>query len=293
MKRFALAAAPALLLLGAGGYAVLNAQGAMQLPGAADPARVTAGHYVVDSGHTLVGWRVNHFGFNDYFGIFGDVTGWLHLDPADLGKTRLDVTIPISKVTVASAGLRDHLLRPGKDGGKPDFFGDAPADARFVSTAIRRTGPMTADITGNLTLNGVTKPVVIAAEFTGAGAHPMSKKLNIGFEGRAKIKRSDFGIGYGVPIVSDEVEFDITAAFEAGSATTAAKPAADACKAGAVASQVGQTDTPARRAAMTGAVGHSRIRWLTPGTVTTRDLRPDRLNVDIDAQGKIVRVRCG
>ena len=65
-------------------------------------------------------------------GIFGDVTGWLHLDPADLGKTKLDVTIPISKVTVASAGLRDHLLRPGKDGGKPDFFGDAPADARFV-----------------------------------------------------------------------------------------------------------------------------------------------------------------
>lgn len=218
MPRAALAL-PTALLLGLGSFALVNAQAPMAMPGAADRARVKAGHYAVDSAHTLVGWRVDHFGFNDYFGIFGDVAGTLHLDPANLGKTKLDVTIPVSSVAVANAGLRDHLLRAGKDGGKPDFFGAAPADARFVSTAIKRTGPMAANIVGNLTLNGVTKPVTIAAKFTGAGAHPMNKKLNVGFEGRARIKRSEFGIGYAVPLVSDMVELDISAAFVATEGT--------------------------------------------------------------------------
>jgi polyisoprenoid-binding protein YceI len=214
MTRLVLATATAILITAASGYAALEAQGAAEPPGRVDAARVTAGSYVVDSGHTLVGWRVNHFGFNDYFGIFGDVTGKLELDPANLAATRLDITIPIANVTVASAGLRDHLLRPGKDGAKPDFFGAQPAPARFVSTAVRRTSQTKATITGDLTLNGVTRPVTIAAEFTGAGPHPMNKRLNVGFEGRATIKRSEFGIGYGIPLVSDQVELDITAAFE-------------------------------------------------------------------------------
>lgn len=213
MNRFARAAAPALVLVGLGSYAALNAQPAMEL-GAIEPARVTAGHYTVDSGHTLVGWRVSHFSISDYFGIFGSVAGTLQLDPQNLAATRLDVTIPVTKVTVADAGLRDHMLRPGKDGAKPDFFGPDMADARFVSTAVRRTGTLTADITGDLTLNGITRPVTLAAEFTGAGPHPMNKKLNIGFKARAAIKRSEFGLGYGVPMVSDQVELDITAAFE-------------------------------------------------------------------------------
>ncbi len=72
-----------------------------------------------------------------------------------------------------------------------------------------------AKISGNLTLNGVTKPVTIDAEFTGAGNAMMPpNKLTVGFEGEAKIKRSDFGIGFGIPMVSDEVELDITVAFE-------------------------------------------------------------------------------
>lgn len=218
MNRIALtAAAPALLLMGMGGYAALEAQGTAELPGQADPARVTAGRYTVDSGHTLVRWTVDHFGFSDYFGIFGDVTGTLDLDPANLSATRLDVTIPVSKVTVASEGLREHLLRPGKDGGKPDFFGAKPADARFVSTAVSRSGPTTANITGNLTLNGVTRPVTIAAEFKGAGAHPMNQKLNIGFKGKAAIDRTTFGIDSVVPLVSDRVELAIDVAFEKAS----------------------------------------------------------------------------
>lgn len=185
----------------------------MQLPGQKDAARVTAGTYKTDPGHSLIGWEVNHFGFNDYFGIFGDVAGTLIIDPANPNAAKVDVTIPVAKVTTASAGLTSHLLRAGKDGGKPDFFGPAPADARFVSTKVVASG-MTAKITGNLTLNGVTKEVVLDAEFTGAGANPFNKKETIGFEAETEIKRSDFGIAYGIPVVSDEVELDISVAFE-------------------------------------------------------------------------------
>lgn len=191
----------------------LIAQSGPEVPGAVDPARITGGEYTVDAGHTLIGWRVNHFGFNDYFGIFGDATGTLVMDPANPGAAKVDITIPISKVTTASAGLTDHLLRPGKDGGDPDFFGPSPADARFVSTSVAVDG-MTAQITGNLTLNGTTKPVTLDTKFTGAGANPFNKKETVGFEATTMIKRSDFDVNYGIPFVSDEVQLDITVAFE-------------------------------------------------------------------------------
>lgn len=184
------------------------------LPGVVDVSRVTAGTYATDPSHTLVGWRVNHFGFNDYFGIFGDVTGTLDLDPADPAAAQLDVTIPIASVTLASEGLKEHLLRPGSDGAAPDFFGPEPAPARFVSTSVTPTGDTTAQIVGDLTMNGVTAPVMISAKFTGAGANPMSQAETVGFEGRAMLKRSTFGITTFAPMVSDEVELDITIAFE-------------------------------------------------------------------------------
>jgi polyisoprenoid-binding protein YceI len=196
-------------------FGTLHAQGGPpQVPGQVDVSRVAAGTYQVDPGHTLVGWRANHFGFNDYFGIFGNPTGTLEIDPANPAAAKLDVTLPIASVITASEGLTDHLTRAGRDGAAPDFFGPDPAPARFVSTSVEPTGDLTANITGDLTMNGVTKPVVIAAEFTGAGANPMSQVQTIGFEGTTTIKRTDFGIKAFVPMVSDEVELDISAAFE-------------------------------------------------------------------------------
>ena len=207
--------APAAAVLMVGGIAGLNAQSRpAQLPGQADPARVTAGSYTVDGGHTLVQWSVDHFGFNPYLGLFGDATGTLRLDPANLAATSVDVTVPVTSLSVVSQGLREHMLRPGKDGGKPDFFGTTPAPARFVSTQVRRTGELQAAITGNLTLNGVTRPVTIGAEFTGAGDNPMNKKATVGFTGTTTINRSEFGIDFGIPMVGDEVKLAITAAFE-------------------------------------------------------------------------------
>lgn len=191
----------------------LIAQSAPQVPGQADASRVSGGTYATDPGHTLIGWRVSHFGFNDYFGIFGDATGTLTMTPDNLAGATVDITIPVAKVTTASAGLTDHLLRPGKDGGAPDFFGAEPSDARFVSTAVTVDGT-SAMISGDLTLNGVTKPVTLDTKFTGAGTNPFNKKETVGFEATTTIKRSDFGVNYGIPFVSDEVELDISVAFE-------------------------------------------------------------------------------
>jgi polyisoprenoid-binding protein YceI len=191
----------------------LLAQGTPSVPGLADVSRVTAGSYTTDPGHSMVGWQVSHFGFNDYLGLFGDVGGTLTLDPANPGAAKVDVTIPVSKVTTASAGLTGHLLRAGTEGGKPDFFGPAPADARFVSTNVVAEGT-TAKITGDLTLNGVTKPVTLDATFVGAGVNPYSKKETVGFHAMGTIKRSEFGVAYGIPVIADEVRLHISVAFE-------------------------------------------------------------------------------
>jgi polyisoprenoid-binding protein YceI len=202
-----------LSLLAAAGLAAalpLTAQ-PMQKPGSPNPALVSAGTYKLDPGHTQAVWTVDHLGFTPYSGIFGDISGTVTLDPANLATAKVDVTVPVAKVTTPSAGLTAHLLKPAAAGGKPDFFGAAPADARFVSTKVTSTSATTARIDGELTLNGVTKPVTIDAAFYGAGKLPpmMGGKDGLGFTGKATILRSQFGIGYAIPIVSDEVKLDI------------------------------------------------------------------------------------
>ncbi|QGN53372.1 YceI family protein [Novosphingobium sp. Gsoil 351] len=186
-----------------------------QVPGKLDKTRVAAGIYKLDSNHTLIGWRVDHLGFSDYFGVFGDSTGSLTLDPKNPATAKVEVTIPVAKVLTASPGLNAHLLRPGKDGGKPDFFGPSPADARFVSIKVTPGKDLiSASILGNLTLNGQTHPVTIAARFKGAGTAPFGGKATVGFQGKANILRSQWGIAAGIPLVSDKVELDISAPFE-------------------------------------------------------------------------------
>ncbi|MDX3884007.1 MAG: YceI family protein [Sphingomonas sp.] len=176
-------------------------------PGAKDPSRVKAGTYTVDSAHTQVLFEVNHLGFNDYFGLFGNATGTLKLDPANPAAASVAIEIPIAKVATNSDGLTKHLLGP-------DFFDAAKfPTATFKSTSITVDGN-DAKITGDLTIKGVTKQVVLDAEFEGAGVGPMNKKDTVGFEAETKIRRSDFGISYGIPMVPDQVELKISVAFE-------------------------------------------------------------------------------
>lgn len=181
----------------------------------ATKSKVAAGTYTMDANHSLIGWRVNHFGISDYFGIFGSPSGTLIINPANLAAAKVDVTIPVAKVTTASEGLTGHLLKPAEAGKKADFFGANPANARFVSTAVTpHAAQGSARITGNLTLNGITKPVTLDTMLTGAQTNPMNKKPSLGFHATTTIKRSDFGINYALPMVSDEVKLDIVAAFE-------------------------------------------------------------------------------
>ena len=218
MKRFTfVAAAAAILAVATGGITAapaIFAQGTPQMPGVQDASRVTAGTYAVDPAHTLVGWNVSHFGFNDYFGLFGNVTGTLTIDPANIEAATFDIAIPIAEVALASEGLKNHLLRPGKDGAAPDFFGAEPGMAQFTSTKVVKTGDASANVVGDLTINGKTAPVMLAVEFVGAGANPFNKKETVGFHARAVMDRTQWGINYAVPLVGKDVELTISAAFE-------------------------------------------------------------------------------
>lgn len=215
MNKLALAAAAALSITATIAAApTLVAQGAPQVPGAQDPSRVAAGTYALDAGHTLVDWEVSHFGFNNYIGLFGNITGTMTIDPANIEAATFAINVPVAEVTVASAGLKDHLLRAGKDGGAPDFFGPAPGMATFTSTKVVKTGATSADVTGTLTMNGKSAPVTLKTEFIGAGANPFNKKQTVGFHARTTIDRTQWGINYAAPFVGKDVTLTISAAFE-------------------------------------------------------------------------------
>lgn len=183
------------------------AQTPTQVPGQPDATRVSAGTYKADTAHTQIAFVVNHLGFNAYHGLFGGSTGTLTIDPARPSAAKVEIEIPMSGITTTSAELTEHLKGP-------DFFDAAKfPTARFVSTSINVSGTE-ATITGNLTIKGVTKPVTLATKFIGAGKGPMNGLETVGFEATTSIKRSDFGVSYGIPLVSDEVPLQITVAFE-------------------------------------------------------------------------------
>ena len=168
---------------------------------------ITAGDYRLDPDHTQVLWSVDHMGFSRLSGKVGEMSGTLRLDPARPQAASVDVQIPLSGLRVTSNGFAQHLQTP-------DLFDTAKfPSARFVSRKVEVRG-QTATITGDLTLHGVTRPVVLEARFYGAGANPMNKAETVGFSATGQLKRSDFGLGYGVPAVSDVVNLEINAAFE-------------------------------------------------------------------------------
>lgn len=177
-------------------------------PRPVDTSSIRAGSYTLDGAHTQVLFRVDHFGFNSYWGLFGQgSSGTLTLDPAQPARAQVSITIPIAQVQTTSAQLNQHLQTA-------DFFDAAThPTATFQSTSVRVQGQR-AQIGGNLTLRGQTRPVVLDARLSGAGTNGMNQKATVGFEATTTVKRSEFGISYAVPGVSDDVELRITAAFE-------------------------------------------------------------------------------
>lgn len=181
---------------------------AAQMPGAPQASRVVAGSYKVDPNHTQVVWTVDHLGISPLSGAFGASSGTLELDPAKPAAAKVSITFNVADMSTTAAAFKKHLL-------SADFFdAEKHPTASFTSTAVQAKGS-TARITGNLTIKGITKPVVLDAKFFGAGPNPRDKKLNIGFSGTTSIKRSDFGLGYGAPAVADKVDLTIHGAFAA------------------------------------------------------------------------------
>ena len=163
-----------------------------------------ADKYDIDPTHTQVQFTYNHLGFSNITGRFDEVGGEFLFDAADPTKSSVSITIPVSSISTGVDKLDEHLL-------KADFF-DATQfpTATFTSTGVTAAGEGKLAVAGDLTIHGVTRPVVLDVTINGIGEHPMRKLPAAGFDARARIKRSDFGVGAYVPAVGDEVTLSIT-----------------------------------------------------------------------------------
>ena len=190
----------------------LSAAGAAHAQLTTSPAAAQAGTYKLDPAHGKITWSITHFGFSTYIGQFSHVDATLKVDPKAVGATALDVTVDTNSLGTLNPALDTHL--------KSKDFLDVAAfpTATFKATKVTQTGEKTADITGNLTLHGVTKPVVVHAVFNQGGVNPLDKKYSLGFAGTAEIVRSEFGIKSYVPAISDKVTLTIEAEFKAAPA---------------------------------------------------------------------------
>lgn len=176
------------------------------LSGAAFSAQA-AESYKLDPTHTSVIFIVNHLGFSNFQGRFGGTSGELTLDRENPAASSAIITIDLSKVDTGVEGLDNHMKTA-------DFLNvEQNPTATFKSTSIEMTGDKTATITGDLTLLGQTKPLVLDVTLTGEGDHPMTGDHVLGFGATGTVTRSEYGMNYLVPAVSDEVELQISTEF--------------------------------------------------------------------------------
>jgi polyisoprenoid-binding protein YceI len=172
------------------------------------PSSVQPGTYKVEPYHTQVGFQVNHMGFTYFSGEFSGATGTVTLDPKHPAKMAVSVSVPVKTVLTTSPKLDEELV-------EADWLDAAKYPAMdFKSTSVKLTGANTADVTGMLTLHGVTKPETFHATFVGSGVNILDKAFTAGFEVTGTIKRSDFGVSKYIPLIGDEVKLTIAAAFE-------------------------------------------------------------------------------
>jgi polyisoprenoid-binding protein YceI len=174
-----------------------------------DPTRAPNGAYKLETEHSLVLFSIAHLGLTDYYGRFDRLSGTLNFDGNEPEKSATSITIDTTSVDTPSSRLNDML----KDG---VFAASQFPGATFKSTSITRTGPDTGQIAGNLTIKGVTKPVVLDAVFHGGGPDPLNGGYALGFHASGTIKRSDFGLTNMVwsSFVGDEVHLTIEAMFQ-------------------------------------------------------------------------------
>ena len=171
----------------------------------AAPAFAAPEAYTLDPSHSQIVFTYNHLGFSTGTGMFSGFEGDIQFDQEDPAASSVNVSFPVRTMLTGWEARFEHFM-------SPDFF-DATDDSELVtfqSTAIEVTGEDTANITGDLTLNGVTKSVVLDAKLNQVGDHPMEGKPWAGFDATVTLLRSDYNLGMFAPFVSDEVEVDIS-----------------------------------------------------------------------------------
>ena len=155
--------------------------------------------YILDAPHSQVVFSYNHLGYSTSHGMFSGFTGEVLFDQDNPAASSVSVSMPVQSMFTGWQERHDHFM-------SKDFFGAGETDMiRFQSTKIEVTGDKSALISGELTLNGVTRPVVLDTVINQAGVHPMAGKPWIGFNACASILRSQFDLGKFAPFVGDEV----------------------------------------------------------------------------------------
>lgn len=161
-------------------------------------ATYAADSYSVDPTHTYTHFSVSHLGFSTMQGRFDQSSGKVMLDRTAQNGS-VEITIEAASLNTGYAKRDDHLK-------SPDFFNVAEnPKIIFKSNSIQFKGDNPASVAGNLTLLGVTRPVTLTITAIKCGINPMNKKELCGAAARAQIKRSDFGMKYGLPNIGDEI----------------------------------------------------------------------------------------
>jgi polyisoprenoid-binding protein YceI len=160
--------------------------------------------YRIDPTHTDVIASWSHLGFSNPVAHFGQVEGRIVHDPDDVGASSVNVVIPLSGMNSHVPAFDDHLR------GKELFDAAAHPVITFRSTKVEAAGAGRLRVTGDLTVKGITRPAVLDVTLNKVGEHPMKKVPTIGFDATTTLRRSDFGIAYAVPAVSDEIRIRIT-----------------------------------------------------------------------------------
>lgn len=162
-------------------------------------ALAEAQKFTLDASHSQVVFTYDHLGFSTTYNMFSGFNGDIMFDAEDPAASSVTVSIPVMSLFTGWEDRFKHFM-------SEDFFGATEEDMiTFASTAIEVTGETTARITGDLTINDITRSVVLDAELNKADVHPMAGKDWLGFDATTSILRSDFDLGKNAPFVSDEL----------------------------------------------------------------------------------------
>ncbi|EHU2951699.1 YceI family protein [Acinetobacter baumannii] len=168
--------------------------------------------YKIDPTHTATVFSWNHFGFSTPSANFSDIQGVIKVDNAKPANSSVNVTIPLSSVNTNVPALDKEFQEEA-------WFNAAKyPNITFKSTKVEKKDKKHFKITGDLTVKGITKPVVLDAVLNKQGEHPMAKVPAIGFNATTSFNRSDFGLGNYVPNVGDKITVNITTEATAASA---------------------------------------------------------------------------